>query len=107
MPKSVVIGSFILLQMCTGNPKFQSVVQVCQMQQQPPLGQLTQHAAFDILGAELTQHASSTQLPPRVAMLCLIHQLATLCNDSPVDQAAAQHTTAAGTTDLCVSRCYG
>lgn len=105
MRKFVVVGALISLQACTGSLNFQTVVQGSQAQQQAPLGLPTQHAAVDILSAELTQHASGSQLPPRVAMLCLIHQLAALCKDAPADQATAQHIPAAGSTDFSVSQC--
>ena len=75
----------------------QSVVQGTRVQQSP-FSQPTQHANLDTLGPELTQHASSTQLPPRVAMLCLMHQLATLCKDTHMEQTIAQHVTAAGSS---------
>ena len=74
------------------------MVQGSQVQQQSPFSQPTQHANLETLSPELTQHASSTQLPPRLAMLCLMHQLATLCKNAPMDQTSAQHVTAAGSS---------
>ena len=74
------------------------MLQGSRLQLQPALGQPTQLPNLHSLDLDVSQHAISVQLPARVAMVCLMHQLVTH-KAAPVgelDQDSAQHVAAAG-----------
>ena len=81
---------------------FQFLLQGSQHHQQADLSQNTVNTKFHSDGPDLAQHGPSVQQSARVAMVCLMHQLAVplTSKDAAVSsqqqQVAAQHNAAAG-----------